>query len=91
MASIGAYMDGSALALMVIRQKQLNSTFGGNPNIPLDAPYPYSGLQVFGIFLLFVFPLVATTVCGLRLYSKHLVGGFGWGKFPDFSLPREKS
>ncbi len=77
MALRDGLMDVAVSALLAVRQGNTsfaNSSFGGNPDVPADAPYPYSGLQIFGIFLLFAFPFLSTIVCGLRLYSKHIAG-----------------
>ncbi|KAK3367095.1 hypothetical protein B0T24DRAFT_380944 [Lasiosphaeria ovina] len=51
----------------------------------LDAPFilepagpiPYSGFQVFGLFLLAFFPALSFAVCCLRAYSRRLAKGFG--------------
>ncbi|KAK3694794.1 hypothetical protein B0T22DRAFT_453449 [Podospora appendiculata] len=40
-------------------------------------PVPYSGLQMFGFFVVVVFTLFSLVVCGLRVHSKHLSSGFG--------------
>ncbi|GAB1311698.1 Rhodopsin domain-containing protein [Madurella fahalii] len=40
-------------------------------------PVPYSGFQVFGIFLLAFFPFLALVACGLRVYSRRLSNGLG--------------
>ena len=42
--------------------------------------YPQSALQVFGFVLLALFPILSLVVCGLRAYSRRLVGGFGLGQ-----------
>ncbi|KAK3392968.1 hypothetical protein B0H63DRAFT_5656 [Podospora didyma] len=52
-----------------------------NANAPFAlvpaGPVPYSGLQVFGHFLLAFFPLMSLVVCCLRVYSRRLSKGFG--------------
>ncbi|KAH6628390.1 hypothetical protein F5144DRAFT_306994 [Chaetomium tenue] len=40
-------------------------------------PVPYSGFQVFGIFLLAFPPALALAACGLRVYSRRLSAGLG--------------
>lgn len=57
------------------------------PPTPEDAfavnpigPVPYSGYQAFGISLIVLFPLLALTACGLRVYSRRLSGGLGLGE-----------
>lgn len=41
--------------------------------------YPYSWLQIFGIFLSSIFPLCSLIVIGLRIHSRRLAKGFGMG------------
>jgi hypothetical protein len=43
-------------------------------------PVPYSGYQVFGIFIVAFSPLLALTACGLRVYSRRLSQGLGLGE-----------
>ncbi|KAH6854969.1 hypothetical protein B0I37DRAFT_43807 [Chaetomium sp. MPI-CAGE-AT-0009] len=45
--------------------------------VSLPGPVPYSGFQVFGIFLLAFSPALALTACGLRVYSRRLSQGLG--------------
>ncbi|KAK4157021.1 hypothetical protein C8A00DRAFT_40604 [Chaetomidium leptoderma] len=40
-------------------------------------PVPYSGYQVFGIFLVAFAPVTALAACGLRVYSRRLSNGLG--------------
>ncbi|KAK3336642.1 hypothetical protein B0T19DRAFT_45651 [Cercophora scortea] len=40
-------------------------------------PVPYSGLQMYGFFVVVVFTLLSLVVCGMRVYSKRLSSGFG--------------
>jgi len=48
--------------------------------VPQYGPYPYSGLQVFGFAILGFFPTLSLVVCGLRVLSRRLLGGFALGK-----------
>ncbi|KAK4168654.1 hypothetical protein QBC43DRAFT_104046 [Cladorrhinum sp. PSN259] len=43
----------------------------------LKGPYPYSGLQIFGFFLLAFFPLLSITACVLRIWSRRISNGLG--------------
>jgi len=47
--------------------------------IPEYGSYPYSELQIFGFAVLGFFPTLALVVCGLRIYSRRLVGGLALG------------
>lgn len=48
--------------------------------IVFDGPYPHSGLQIFGFFLLAFFPLLSIVSCVLRIWSRRLSKGLGIGK-----------
>jgi len=48
--------------------------------VPQYGSYPYSELQIFGFALLSFFPALSLVVCGLRVISRRLVGGFALGK-----------
>ena len=50
--------------------------FAVNPS----GPVPYSGFQVFGIFVVAFFPVLALATCGLRVYSRRLSQGLGLGE-----------
>lgn len=50
--------------------------FAVNPT----GPVPYSGYQVFGIFLVAFSPAPALAACGLRVYSRRLSQGLGLGE-----------
>lgn len=50
-------------------------------------PVPYSAFQVFGIFLIAFFPLLAVVACGLRVYSRRLSTGLGWGEHNAILTP----
>ncbi|KAK3990281.1 hypothetical protein QBC44DRAFT_65447 [Cladorrhinum sp. PSN332] len=43
----------------------------------LDGPYPYSGLQIFGFFLLAFCPILSIISCVLRIWSRRLSKGLG--------------
>jgi len=42
-------------------------------------PYPYSEFQIFGFAVLGFFPALSLVTCGLRIYSRRLVGGLAMG------------
>ncbi|KAK0653178.1 hypothetical protein B0T16DRAFT_370193 [Cercophora newfieldiana] len=44
--------------------------------VPQYGPYPYSELQIVGFVILGTFPALSLITCGLRVYSRQLVGGF---------------
>ncbi|KAK4200636.1 hypothetical protein QBC40DRAFT_326498 [Triangularia verruculosa] len=46
-------------------------------SVNLAGPYPYSGLQVLGLFLLGLFPLLSITACVLWVWSRRLCQGLG--------------
>lgn len=50
------------------------------PPVSDDYPYPETGLQQIGFFILFFFPALALIVVGLRVYSRVSTKQFGWGK-----------
>lgn len=52
---------------------------GPYPNV-LDIPTP--PLQRTGIFVMFVFPAIATVVFGLRVYTRVSMHTVGVGRFP---------
>ncbi len=45
-----------------------------------SGPVPYSGYQVFGVFLVIFSPVPALAACGLRVYSRRLSQGLGLGE-----------
>lgn len=46
---------------------------------PNNGPYPYSPLQIFGYVITAFFPALSLVVCCLRIHSRRLSNGFGWG------------
>ncbi|KAF4849039.1 hypothetical protein CGCSCA4_v004601 [Colletotrichum siamense] len=48
------------------------------PPVSDDYPYPETGLQQIGFFILFFFPALALIVVGLRVYSRVSTKQFGW-------------
>lgn len=64
----------------MVKYPEAKDAFAVNPL----GPVPYSGFQVFGIFLVALFPVPALAACGLRVYSRRLSGGLGLGE-EDFS------
>ncbi|KAK1758624.1 hypothetical protein QBC47DRAFT_375283 [Echria macrotheca] len=44
---------------------------------PKYGRYPYEGLQIFGFFIVALFPLVSLITVGLRIYSRRLACGLG--------------
>ncbi|CAP64898.1 uncharacterized protein PODANS_1_12890 [Podospora anserina S mat+] len=53
------------------------STIATSYSVSPVGPYPYSGLQTLGLFLLGFFPLLSITACVLRVWSRRLCQGLG--------------
>lgn len=56
------------------------STIATSYSVSPVGPYPYSGLQTLGLFLLGFFPLLSITACVLRVWSRRLCQGLGLGE-----------